>query len=346
MVQWVFGKSIDLLKVAYNYEQRGHKVMLLTAKVDTRAGEDVIATRIGLKREAKVFLNNTNVYELLIKQEKNIDCILVDEAQFLTENQVDELGDIVDKLGIPVICYGIRNDFTTKVFEGSKRLLEIADKIEEIKTICVCGKKAIYSARYLNGEIVTKGEQIQIGDLEYKSLCRKCYKKEISDKEEKYSLIVGRFEPIHKGHEKLIQLGLDKKTKVVIYVTENKLDIIPVQKRIELINILYKEQIEKGYIIVRKYINEEFRNQEYGMHIFDTFKKEFGKKPSILIYGSDKNLEKCFSKELLKDVETVASKRDGISATIVREYLRTKEYQKLKLIVNEKIFNEIKVLKV
>ncbi|MEG1008712.1 MAG: thymidine kinase [Clostridia bacterium] len=175
------GKSIDLLKVAHNYEERGQKVVLLTAEIDNRYGVGKISTRIGLSREAYTFNNNMNLYEFI----KNIgyipDCVLVDEAQFLSTKHVDELSDVVDYLDIPVICYGLRSDFRNELFDGSKRLLTIADKIEELKTICDCGKKAVINMRIVDGKIVTKGEQIVIGESEYKSVCRKCYKERIKN---------------------------------------------------------------------------------------------------------------------------------------------------------------------
>lgn len=170
------GKSIDLLKVAYNYEERGHKVLLLTSEIDDRYEVGTISTRIGISRKANVFNKNVNLYDMCINLGYLPACILIDEAQFLTARHVDELTDIVDYLDIPVICYGLRADFRNELFEGSKALLSLADKVEELKTICDCGRKATCNMRLLNGKAVTSGEQILIGDLEYKSVCRKCYK--------------------------------------------------------------------------------------------------------------------------------------------------------------------------
>lgn len=171
------GKSIDLLKVAYNYEERNQKVLLLNSKLDDRVKVGTISTRIGIQKESLLFDSETDILEMLKNKLKNIDCILVDESQFLSTSQVDQLADIVDNYNIPVICYGLRADFQTELFTGSKRLLEIADTIEEIKTICQCGKKAIYNVRFNNGKLVKDGEKIVVGNSVYKSFCRSCYKK-------------------------------------------------------------------------------------------------------------------------------------------------------------------------
>lgn len=173
------GKSIDLLKVAYNYEERGHKVLLLNSSLDDRFGKGVIATRIGISKEAYTFEIETDLLKLFKSLEYPVACVLVDEAQFLTAKQVYELSEIVDRFDIPVICYGLRTDFRNELFEGSKALLALADKIEELKTICECGKKATCNMRVLDGKAVTTGNQILIGNLEYKSVCRKCYKERV-----------------------------------------------------------------------------------------------------------------------------------------------------------------------
>ena len=160
------GKSIDLLKVAYNYEERDGKVVLYTAAIDTRYGTGIITTRIGINKEAIVFSKDTNILDSVKALEYKPDCILIDESQFLTKEQVSQIGDIVDYLNVPGICYGLRTDFKTNGFEGST-----------IKTICKCGKKATYNMRLLDGKPVNKGEKILIGGNEsYISLCRKCYK--------------------------------------------------------------------------------------------------------------------------------------------------------------------------
>lgn len=173
------GKSIDVLKVAYNYEERGHKVLIITSGLDDRFGEGVIATRIGISKEAHTFNNETNLLKLFESLDYVPSCVLIDEAQFLTKDQVDQLTEIVDRLDVPVICYGLRTDFRNELFEGSKALLTLADKIEELKTICECGKKATCNMRIVDGKIATSGNQIFIGNLEYKSVCRKCYKERV-----------------------------------------------------------------------------------------------------------------------------------------------------------------------
>lgn len=174
------GKSIDLLKVAYNYEERGQKVVLMTSGIDDRYGKNKITTRIGLQRDAIGIKRDDNIYEYIKNLDYIPDCILIDEAQFLTEKQVDELTDIVDFLNIPVICYGLRTDFRFNLFSGSKSLFALADKIEEIKTICDCGKKAIANMRIIDGNPTINGEQVYIGGNEsYKAVCRKCYKQKL-----------------------------------------------------------------------------------------------------------------------------------------------------------------------
>lgn len=171
------GKTIDLLKTAYNYEERGQNVLLFTSVVDDRYGIGKIKTRVGLERDAIVIKENMDLYTYVLKYPKKIDCILVDEINFLKKEHIDSLSDIVDFLDIPVMCYGLRTDFLTHTFEASKRLLEIADTIQEMKTICECGKKAIINMRISDGKIVTEGEQILVGGNEaYKSVCRRCYK--------------------------------------------------------------------------------------------------------------------------------------------------------------------------
>lgn len=172
------GKTIDLLKVAYNYKERGQEVMIYTAEIDDRYGVGKITTRIGIQSDALTFNRETNFYRDIKQVENKPDCILIDESQFLTKKQVIELSDVVDILDIPVICYGLRADFQMNFFEGSGPLMEIADKIEEIKTICECGRKATINMRLVNGIPTTRGEKILIGGNDsYKSVCRKCYKK-------------------------------------------------------------------------------------------------------------------------------------------------------------------------
>lgn len=174
------GKTIDLLKVAYNYEERGQTVEIFTSSLDNRYGVGKITTRVGLQREAVIIDKEFDIYEYVKKLDKKPDCILIDEANFLTKKNVQELTDIVDFLNIPVICYGLRSDFKMNLFEGASALMERADKIEEIKTICECGAKATVNMRFVDGKAVVDGEQVLIGGNEsYKSVCRKCYKKYI-----------------------------------------------------------------------------------------------------------------------------------------------------------------------
>lgn len=174
------GKSLDLLKVAYNYEELGKKVLLCTSAFDTRFGYAVIASRIGISKEAKAFDKNDNIYEYVKSLKEKPSCILMDESQFLTKKQVYELSDIVDFLDIPVICYGLKTNFKLELFEGSKALLELADKIQELKTICKCGKKATVNALMIDNKIQTDGPKILIGGNEkYKPMCRKCFKNAI-----------------------------------------------------------------------------------------------------------------------------------------------------------------------
>ena len=174
------GKSIDILRIKHNYNEYGDEVLCLTSAKDDRYGKGKITSRIGIQTDAIPIENNTNIFDLIYTYDKKISCILVDESQFLTKEHVFQLSDVVDELNIPVICYGLRSDFSLEPFEGSKYLMAIADSVEEIKTICSkCkSKKAIINARIINGKILTKGEQVQIGGNEsYKTLCRKCYKK-------------------------------------------------------------------------------------------------------------------------------------------------------------------------
>ena len=170
------GKSTALLQAAYNYTERGMTPYLITAKLDNRKGVSKIASRIGIEAEASVFDLADNLYlkvQSLIK-EITINCILLDEAQFLSKSQVWQLARIVDKLKIPVLCYGLRVDFRGELFPGSLTLLAIADEIKEIKTICHCGRKATMVVRKTpDGKILDQGSQVQIGGNEtYTSLCR------------------------------------------------------------------------------------------------------------------------------------------------------------------------------
>lgn len=184
------GKSLDLLKVAFNYKERHKNVLILSSSLDNRFGEGFVVSRIGIKEPAIMFKEIDNLFvitEEYNKKNNKIDCLLVDECQFLTKKQVNELVQIVDNLNIPVICYGLRTDYKGEPFEGSCNLMALADTIEEIKTICHCGKKAIMNMRILNGKAVYEGEQIIIGGNEsYVSVCRKHFFKGDYGQEKKY----------------------------------------------------------------------------------------------------------------------------------------------------------------
>ena len=175
------GKSTLLLQTAHNYEENNMKVLIVKPKIDTK-GNDKVVSRIGAEKKVDLLLEKEdNLYEIVKEKYSDVNCVLIDEAQFLEKNQVDSCMDIVVDLNIPVICYGLRTDFQTKAFEGSERLLAIAHTIEEMKTICNCGAKAIFVGRYINGEFTTKGDQVAIdgeNNITYKSICAKCYKKE------------------------------------------------------------------------------------------------------------------------------------------------------------------------
>jgi len=161
-------KTANAVMVRHNYIERGQKALMLKPQLDTRDGERIVGSRSGLKAECS-FVEELPEIEL-----EQYDCIIVDEAQFLTKAQVEQLVDIVDNRNIPVICYGLRADFKGNLFEGSQWLLAWADTIEEIKTVCWCGRKAIWNARIVDGKVVKDGAQIQLGGSEsYVALCRK-----------------------------------------------------------------------------------------------------------------------------------------------------------------------------
>jgi thymidine kinase len=175
------GKTMQLLQTAFNYEERGMRVCVIKSKTDTKNGEKLL-TRIGPERKTDfTFTKRDNIYNKIKKSYQNVNCILVDEAQFLTKTQVDQLLQITVDFNIPVMAYGLRLNFRQddSGFEGSTRLLQIAHDIEELKTICECGKKATMNARFLNDKLVTDGPDILIDDghskIEYKALCPACY---------------------------------------------------------------------------------------------------------------------------------------------------------------------------
>ena len=172
------GKSIELIKVAYNYEERGKNVLTLVPSVDDRYGVGLITSRIGVQRVALIVKDDTNILSLYLREneKRKIDCVLIDECQFLKKHHVQELVEIVDSCEVPVLAYGLKNDFRNELFEGSYYMLIYADKIEEIKTICWCGRKATMVARVVDGQFVKQGEQVVIGGNDmYVSLCRKHY---------------------------------------------------------------------------------------------------------------------------------------------------------------------------
>ena len=175
------GKSTHLMLVAHNYEERGMKVILIKPETDKKGGDQLVS-RLGVERKVDILcLEKMNIYEEIQKWQEvkfKVNCILVDEVQFMTKEQVDQLFKIAVVLDIPVICYGLRTDFMMEGFEGSTRLLLLAHSIEEMKTICKCGRKAILNGRKINGEFVFEGEQVAIDNIDnvqYESLCGHCY---------------------------------------------------------------------------------------------------------------------------------------------------------------------------
>ncbi|GGC78990.1 thymidine kinase [Enterococcus sp. DIV0242_7C1] len=171
------GKTIEILKVAHNYEEQDKPVVIMTSGLDTRDGVGVVSSRIGLRREAIPIFKETNVYELIQNLEYKPYCILVDESQFLGKQHVIEFARVVDELNIPVMAFGLKNDFRNELFEGSKYLMLYADKLEELKTICwFCHKKATMNLHYIDGKPVYEGTQVQIGGNEaYYPVCRNHY---------------------------------------------------------------------------------------------------------------------------------------------------------------------------
>lgn len=184
-------KTANALMTKFNYEEKGWRVWLIKPSIDTRDNVvdekgnvvSLVRSRIGLSAVADVISENDNIYEKYQNADARYDVIICDECQFLTEKQIDELKLITHKFDIAVLCFGLRSDFQTKLFPGSKRLFEIADSISEIKSICKCGSKAIVNARFdADGKIVTDGEQVDIGGNEkYESMCWKCWQALIHD---------------------------------------------------------------------------------------------------------------------------------------------------------------------
>lgn len=175
------GKSTSLLQSSYNYNERGMNTLLLSPVVDTRFGTSKIASRIGLQAESVAFNKTADLYQLVrqaLADNNNIKCILVDEAQFITKNQVQQLAHITDDFNIPVLAYGLRTDFMGEPFEGSQYLLALADQLIELKTICHCGRKATMNLRTDGqGRVLRQGEQVVIGGNEsYVAVCRKHFR--------------------------------------------------------------------------------------------------------------------------------------------------------------------------
>ena len=178
-------KTAQALITKYNYEENGLKVWLIKPSADVRDGADVLRSRIGLEAKVQVIPPEGNIYEVFGKEQAGAcDIVIVDECQFMTPEQIDQLRRIANDYDIPTICFGLRTDFQTKMFPGSLRLLEIADTIQEIKTICDCGNKAIVNARIdAQGHIVTEGAQVQLGGNDsYIAMCHRCWERGIREK--------------------------------------------------------------------------------------------------------------------------------------------------------------------
>ena len=173
-------KTAQALITKYNYEENDLKVWLIKPATDNRDGAAVVRSRIGLMAEAESISPSADLWKLF--QERKTDVVIVDECQFFPPEQIDQLRRIVDDLDIPVLCFGLRSDFRTRLFPGSQRLFELADSIQEIKTICDCGVKATVNARVVDGYVVTEGAQVLIGGNDcYIAMCHRCYKKAIEE---------------------------------------------------------------------------------------------------------------------------------------------------------------------
>ncbi len=179
-------KTAQVLITQFNYEERDMKVWLIKPATDIRDGNNVIKSRIGLENTAERILPDTNLLKLFLQYlPHSFDVIISDECQFFTEDQIDQLRQIVDEHNIPVLCFGLRTDFLAHLFPGSKRLFELADSISEIKTICSCGAKATINSRIDGtGHVITQGEQVFLGGNEsYIALCHRCWKKRIHEEQ-------------------------------------------------------------------------------------------------------------------------------------------------------------------
>ena len=178
-------KSAQALITQFNYEELGMKVWLIKPSIDDRDGKNIIRSRIGLQREAQVITPEENILETFAGI-PDVDVIIADEAQFFTPEQIDQLRTIVDDEDLPVLCFGLRTDFLTHFFPGAMRLMELADSLTEIKTVCACGRKATVNARIdENGRVVTEGGQILLGGNDsYIAMCHKCWKNKIRAQEQ------------------------------------------------------------------------------------------------------------------------------------------------------------------
>ncbi len=176
-------KTAQALITKFNYEERDMKVWLIKPALDDRDGKVTLRSRIGLESECYVIEDKDDIFDLFCRSHSDADVIIADECQFFTKEHIDQLRKIVDELDIPVMCFGLRADFTCTLFSGSKRLFELADSIAEIKTICSCGSKAIINARLDdNGNIVTTGDQVLLGSNDrYIAMCHKWWKKAIKE---------------------------------------------------------------------------------------------------------------------------------------------------------------------
>jgi len=175
------GKSTSLLQSAYNYKERGMESIIFTASIDNRYGKGKVTSRIGLSQDADIFSNDCDLFEIMQQKltDGPIHCVLIDECQFLTKQQVKQLSQVVDQLKIPVLCYGLRTDFMGEPFEGSLYLMSWADKLIELKTVCHCGRKATMVVRTdSDGNALHSGSQVEIGGNErYVSMCRQHFSK-------------------------------------------------------------------------------------------------------------------------------------------------------------------------
>ena len=174
-------KTAQALITKFNYEERGMKVWLIKPALDTRDGKSVIRSRVGLEEECTAIDKSELIFDTFTNERIEADVIIADECQFFTAEQIDALRRIVDEYEVPVLCFGLRTDFLSHLFEGSRRLFEVADSISEIKTICECGSKATINARLDgDGRVVTEGSQVMLGGNEsYVAMCHRCWKKKI-----------------------------------------------------------------------------------------------------------------------------------------------------------------------